>query len=335
MILLTLFTAGLLRQFHDETPISPFVPPVVGSLLFAAIVFVLLVAAREWRVGAVRGRGVRLGSVTPLLLMLLVEKWTSLAVYNPVFYAISPRQATYSELNRYYVAFAGAGLVLVSVLLAQFSRPAGRRTWGLVRPARWPAAAAAAALVVLGSYSLLGGLAVVLGGGLQLRWAQANALLYWDVGGQAVLAFSEELYYRGLLLSEIQRLSPRLGLRSPLAGRWLALLATSTLFSMEHLRLGPPLVVVAQQLAFTFSLAMLFGILVLVTSNVHFAAGIHAWINWLLLGAAPRFVDGSGQSALPAGTYIGVTLILAFVLAFALKRRYLARRASLADSTSA
>ena len=46
------------------------------------------------------------------------------------------------------------------------------------------------------------------------------------------------------------------------------------------------------------------------------AGGMHAWINWLLLGAAPYFVDASGRPALPAGTYIALTLILAFVLTY-------------------
>jgi hypothetical protein len=59
---------------------------------------------------------------------------------------------------------------------------------------------------------------------------------------------------------------------------------------------------------------------VLVTNNLHFAAGIHAFINWLLLGAAPRFVDASGKPTLPAGTYVGVVLILAFVLSFLTQR---------------
>jgi hypothetical protein len=61
---------------------------------------------------------------------------------------------------------------------------------------------------------------------------------------------------------------------------------------------------------------MLFGLLVIVSANIHFAAGIHVWINCLLLGAAPHYIDASGDAALPSGTYIGLTLILAFVLAF-------------------
>jgi hypothetical protein len=59
----------------------------------------------------------------------------------------------------------------------------------------------------------------------------------------------------------------------------------------------------------------------MVSANIHFGAGIHAWINWLLLGAAPHFVDTEGKPALPAGTYIGLTLILAFVLLYVYQRR--------------
>ncbi len=330
LILLTLFTAGLLRQFHDQTPHSPYVPPIVGSLLFAGVVFLLLVAAREWRLGAVRGEGIRLGSLTPLLLMLLVEKWISLAVYNPVFYAISPAGATHAELDRYYVAFAGLGLLAVSVLLGQFSRPAGRRTWRLAHPLRWPRAALAGVVVVAGSYLLLGGLGAALGGGLRLRGPHGDGLLYLDLAGQGVLAFSEEIYYRGLLLCELQRLAPRLGLRTPPARHWLGVIATGVLFGMEHLRLGASGVEMLQQLVFAVSLGMLFAILVLITGNLHFAAAIHAWINWLLLGAVPRFVNQEGEAALPPGTYIAVTLILGFVLAFVIRqgRSWLASRSA-------
>ena len=77
----TLLTAGLLRQFHSETPRSPFVSPLVGSLLFAAVFLLLLAAAREWRLGPSPGRGVRFGSLAPILLMLLVEKWISIGLY--------------------------------------------------------------------------------------------------------------------------------------------------------------------------------------------------------------------------------------------------------------
>jgi membrane protease YdiL (CAAX protease family) len=317
---LTFFTAALLRRFHEHTPESPYAPPIVGSLLFAAIFLLLLVSAREWQRGAVRGRGVRLGSLTPILLMLLLEKWFSLTLYPPLFYAWARPDASPAELDAQYPALFGALLVCVCLVVAFLSRPTARKTWRRARPSRWPVAAAATLAIAVACYALLGGLAWLLGGGLRLEIPAANHLFGWIVAGQALLAFAEELYYRGLLLSEMERLSPRLGARAPAARRWIALGFTSLLFGVEHLVLGPPWSVSIQRLVFTVSLGLLLGILVMVSANLHFAAGVHAWINWLLLGVAPRFVDLGGQPALPSGTYVGLTLILAFVLSFLIQR---------------
>jgi len=41
------FTAGLLRQYHDLTPGASFLGPAVGSLLFGCILFLFLVAVRD------------------------------------------------------------------------------------------------------------------------------------------------------------------------------------------------------------------------------------------------------------------------------------------------
>jgi membrane protease YdiL (CAAX protease family) len=330
LLLLTFFTAGLLRQFHDRTPRSPFLPAVVGSLLFAAIFFLLLLSAWEHRRGGVPGSGIRLGSLTPILLMLLIEKWVSLTLYVPIFNWLAPPTAAPKLLDAQFIALAGLGLLLVCSLVCWFSAPAMRKTWRRARPARWPAAALATLLVVGGTYLLLGAIAWILGGDLRLRWPEPSTLLWWIIGSQALLAFAEECYYRGLLMSEMERLAPRLGAVNAAWRRWIALLGTSALFGMEHLRLEPfSIEQVARQLIFTVSLGLLFGLLIMVSRNIHFSAGIHAWINWLLLGAAPLFVDGSGQPALPSGTYIGLTMILAFVWAYVyqrLRRRHRLRR---------
>jgi len=321
LLTLTFFTAALLRGFHERTPESPYAPPVVGSLLFGAIFLLLLVSAREWQRGAIPGRGVRLGSLTPILLMLLLEKWFSLTLYPPLFYAWASAAASPRQLDAQYPGVFGVLLIGVSLIVAFLSRPTARKTWRRARPARWPVAAAATLLVAGACYALIGGLALLLGGGLRLEIPARDDVFVWLVVGQALLAFAEELYYRGLLLNEMERLAPRLGVRAATARRWVALLLTSLLFGAEHLILGPPWTLSLQRLVFTVSLGLLLGILVMVSANLHFAAGIHAWINWLLLGVAPRFVDGSGQPALPSGTYIGLTLILAFVLAFLVQRR--------------
>lgn len=313
---LAFFTAGLLRQFHDTLLASPYVSPVVGSLLFAAIFLLLLVAARERRLGAIRDRGVRVGSLTPILLMLLVEKWIAMNFYLPVFGWFAGARGSEAQLDAWYRAYAGAALVAVCVLVGNFSQPAAQRTWRRFRPIRWLPAAAGTAVVVAGTYLLLAAGTAMLGGGLQVRWPEVNRLWLWIVVGQAFLALAEELYYRGLLLAEMERLAPRLGVRSPAARRWVALLPTAALFSLEHATVLPPFGAGAREMAFTLSLGLLLGMLVLVTNNIHFAAGVHAYVNWVVLGAAPRFADATGAAALPAGTYVGIALVLAFVLSF-------------------
>jgi len=316
MVVLTFFTSGILRQFHEEIPTSPYVSPAAGSLLFGAIFLILLVAAREHRLGASPGRGVRIGTVTPLLLMLLGEKWISLTLYNPVFYWISSADDPELLTDAYYRAFSGAGLLAAVLLLARFSRPTAERLWRCARPALWGWAAGGTAIAVLGTYVVLWGLGLAMGGATHLLWPPLDELLGWTAVGQGLRAFAEEGYYRGLLLFELLRIAPRLGLRSRVARRWIALLLTSALFGMEHISIGPSIEVGLRQLVFTVSLGLLLGIVVLVGSNLHYAAGLHAWINWLVLGAVPRFVDPAGESLLPPGTYIGIGMALGFVVLF-------------------
>jgi membrane protease YdiL (CAAX protease family) len=330
LLLLTFFTAGLLRQFHDKTPQAPNVSPLVGSLLFAGIFLLLLVAAREWRRGAVPGPGVRLGSLIPILLMLLIEKWFSLAAYEPLFGWISSAQESFAMLDAQFRALAGVGLILVCLLVSRFSLPTARKTWRRARPSRFPLAALGTLLAVGGTYLTLGGMAWTMGASLRFDWPALGPLLLWILGGQAVLAFAEEVYYRGLLMSEMERLAPRLGARSAAMRRWVALVTTSVLFSMEHVHLRGPWDQIGRQMIFTVCLGILFGLLVMVSANLHFAAGVHVWINCLLLGAAPRFVDASGAPALPAGTYIGLVLILSFVLSYLYRLARHRRGASIA-----
>jgi len=326
LLLGSFFTAGLLRQFHDRTPSSPFLSPVVGNLLFLACFFLLLVAARELRRGAVPGPGVRLGSLTPIMLMLLVEKWVSLTWYEPAFARIAPPDESPAVLDAQFRAFAGVSLILLCLLVSRFSVPTARKTWRRARPARWPVAALYTMLVVAGTYVVLGGAAALLGGGLSLRWPAATGLVAWILVGQALLALGEECYYRGLLMSETERIAPRLLARAPMARRWVALGATSVLFSMEHLGIDVPPDEILRRLVFTVCLGLLLGLLVMTSANLHLAAGVHAWINWLLLGGAPHYVDAAGEPALPAGTYIGLTLILTFGLVYLRQRLRFPRR---------
>ena len=319
-------TAGLLRRYHDVIPRSPYLHPAVGSLLFFGILVLLLVAAREWRQGAVPGRGIRLGSLMPILLMLMIEKWISLVSHGPVSSWLASMGGSSPALaDAQFRGFAGLELLLVCLLIGRFSTPTGRKTWRRARPSRLPVAAVQTLVVIVAAYALLGGVGRLLGGELRLLWPRLEPLLFWVLGGQALLAFAEEVYFRGLLMSEMERLAPRLGIKSAMGRRWTALLTTSLLFALEHLDVSLPWTELVRQTIFTVSLGTLFGLLIMASANLYLAGAMHAWINWLLLGATPRFVLPSGESVLPAGTYIGLTLILAFVLAF-LSRRFRRRR---------
>jgi hypothetical protein len=72
---------------------------------------------------------------------------------------------------------------------------------------------------------------------------------------------------------------------------------------------------------FALALGALLGMIVLLTENLWFAASLHVWINWLLLGAVPRLTYGPGKASLPPGAAVSLTLIAAFVAAFVLQRR--------------
>ncbi len=314
------FTAGLLRRFHDETPRSPFVHPAVGSLLFAGLILLILAGARERALGPNRGAGVRLGTLTPLMLMLFLEKWVANTWYAPLFAAWGPASGPEALVDARFRAFAGGGLLVVCALLAGSFPPVRRRLLRAAGRSAWTTGFLAALLGIAGCYALLGGAGVALGQPMRLATFMAGPLMAWTLAGQALLALGEEGYYRGLLLFELQRIAPRLGVRRPAARRWLALVWTSALFALEHFTWQESLEAMARRGVFTFFLGMLLGIAVLAAGNVPLAALLHAFTNWAVLGAVPLYTDETGGALLPPGVYIGLALSLAFVALFALRR---------------
>ena len=324
LVLAGFFTAGLLRQFHDTTPSSPFAPPAVGSLLFACVVFLVLVAARERGSSAAPGPGIRLGSLTPILLMLLVEKWVSISLYNPVFYFLAPRDASPALVDGWYRAFAGAALLVVCVAISAFSRPTTRATWRLVAARRAVQGAAIALTAVGVAYAVAWGVLAASGSDPRPGWPPASSLTVWLLAGQAIRAFAEELYYRGFLMGEILRLATRLGARADAARRWVALVTTSVLFGMEHVTLTAG--EMPTQWIFTIAIGILLGMLVMASRQLWIAALLHAWINWLVLGVAPVWSDARGRALATGGAYVSIAVGTAFLLAFAVRRATAMRR---------
>ena len=326
LIAMALFTAGLLRQFHDLTPTSPFLAPAVGSLLFACVLFLFLVALRERQIGGIPGPGVRLGSLTPLLLLLLFEKWFSSSFYPPLFVLLAPPGLGDDAADAWFRALCGAGLCLVIAVASRFSKPA----WSWTRARLAPAKAAAGVGAAVGAVGVVGLLLAMLslaaGSRPSLLPPHARGPLAVVLAGQALLALAEEVYYRGLLLGEVLRLTPRLGISGRTARRWTALAMSSALFGMEHFAFTGGAEQAARQLVFALALGTLFGMIVFLTDNLWFAAALHAWINWLLLGAAPRLAFGPARAGIPPGASVSLALIAAFIAAYLMQRRIASAR---------
>jgi len=321
LIAMAMFTAGLLRQFHDLTPTSPFLAPAVGSLLFACVLFLVLVAARERQIGAAPGPGIRLESLTPILLILLVEKWISSGFYARIFALASPTRLSDDAADAWFRLMCGAGLLAIVLLTSRFSRPAASWVRSRLFGFNWVVGIGTATIAIGGAGAFLAVIAIAAGSTLSVLPPQTQGPLAVVLLGQAAIALGEETYYRGLLLGELLRLGPRLGLQAPAARRWVALSLSSLLFGMEHVGNASGWIDGARQLTFALALGTLLGMIVLVTENLWLAASLHAWINWLILGAAPRLAYGPAKAALTPGASISLTLIAAFLAAFVLQRR--------------
>ena len=321
LIVMAIFTAGLLRQFHDLTPTSPFLAPAVGSLLFACVLFLVLVAARERQIGAAPGPGIRLGSLTPLLLMLLVEKWFSSGFYPPLFALAAPANLSDEAGDAWFRLMCGSGLLAIVLLTSRFSLPAA--SWVHTRLFGFKSVVGiGTAVIAIGcAGGILAVFAVAAGSTISVLPPHTQGPLAVVLLGQAAIALGEETYYRGLLLGELLRLGPRLGLHAPASRRSVALSLSSLLFGMEHVGSSADWSDGGRQLVFALALGALLGMIVLVTENLWFAAALHAWINWLLLDAAPRLAYGPTQAGLPPGASVSLTLIAAFLAAFVLQRR--------------
>src|SRR6185436_6418052 len=164
VLLLTFFTSGLLRHFHSLTPRTPHVHPALGSLLFGIVLLLFLVSIREKSLGAKPGPGIRFGSLTPILLMLLLEKWISIGFYAPAFRLFAPATGSGDvEIDARYRAMAGAGLLVACVAFALLSVPARRKVLDQLRPARWAIGLVGAAVAVVATYGLLWGLSRAMG----------------------------------------------------------------------------------------------------------------------------------------------------------------------------
>lgn len=338
ILLGAILTAGILRQFHETIPSSPFLPWPIRSLLFFLVLILFLSFARGWGsrqeipyAGAGLKR-VNFLAFLPLLLALMLEKWVSITFYGPLFYRINGESITPATFDALYVIESAAGLFLITLLLI----PLFRRLFPMLRRYLAPQGIAlAAAGILIALAGLFGGLALLLSlagaEGFRLRWTGFGRVTVLILLGQGLIAFAEEFYYRGILQTELAFLLPSLGVAGRRV-RWLsAVFLISAAFGLEHLVWTDTYSEDLRRFLFTFGCSFFLGTLLVLLDNLWLNASCHLVLNLFSLGLDPatrgsglQFVNEQGQPLFEASIYIFLFLILLFVFTYA--RIAMARR---------
>lgn len=330
ILLGTILTAGILRQFHERIPSSPFLPWPIRSLLFFLLVILFLVLLRGWgQRQEIPYAGPELTRVNflaflPLLIALTLEKWVSITFYAPLFYWLNGSEVSLETFNALYVVEASLGLMVVTLVLAPMFRrllPMARR---YLAPSGLPLAGAG---ILLALVCLFAGLALLIRlvgfEGARLRWTGFGPVTALILAGQALIALAEELYYRGLLQTELAFLLPSLGVSRERFRQLSAVVLVSIAFALEHLVFAGSLSEDLRRLAFTFGCSLFLGSLLVLTSNLWFNAGCHCVLNMFVLGTDPsyrgaglQFVDQIGRPVFDPAIYIFLFFIFAFILTY-------------------
>lgn len=323
-------TAGLLRQFHSNIPSSPFLPGPIGSLLFFLVLILFLVFVRGW--GARQevpyaGQGLRqfnLLAMIPFLIALMLEKWVSITLYGPLFHRLNASVPNVDTFNALYLLESAVGLLVVSFLLLPLFRRLFSLLKNLMKSKRLPIAALGLFIAVGGVY---GGLALlfVLGSGQRvfLIWTGLGRAPELVLVGQALIAFAEELYYRGILQSEAAFLLPAMGLSRERPRQGVAIVLISIAFALEHFVSTGSASVDTRRFVFTFASSLFLGLLLVLMENLWFNAGCHFVLNLFMLGAEKgsagrgfQLVDQTGRAIFEPTQYVFLFLIFAFVVAY-------------------
>jgi|GEM_PF-2206936 membrane protease YdiL (CAAX protease family) len=332
ILLAAVVTAGLLRQFHAAIPSSPFLPAPFGSLLFFLIVILFLVFAKGWgRRQEIPYAGEGLGRVNflallPLLIALMLEKWVSITIYGPLFSAINGTRLRADLHNVLYLIESATGLLIVSVALLPLFRRLLPLLRKFLRPRRIPFAGASIGFALLVLYGGLWAFFRVFSsggaGGIHLRWLGFGRYTGLVLLAQGLIAFAEELYYRGILQTELAFLLPALGVTRQRTRLALAAGLISIAFALEHF-VGSGTGGDVRRMVFTLTCSLLLGVLLILADNLWLCAGCHFIVDVLVLPsgrAAPsglQFVDGAGRILLDPSLYVSVFFSLIFVCAYA------------------
>ena len=259
----------------------------------------------------------------PLLIGLMLEKWISITFYGPLFHRINGESMRPLTFEALYVVESAVGLLVVILMLL----PLFRRLFPLLRQLFAPSGVLVAALGIGAALAcLFAGLLLLLrlagAGGIRLEWKGfGDPVLV--LGGQALIAFAEEFYYRGILQSELTFLLPSLGVTGNRARKLVAVVLISMAFALEHLVWADTYSEDFRRVLFTFGCSFFLGVLLALLGNLYLNAACHFVLNVFALGldAATRggglqFVDDRGRPFFEPSLYIFLFLALLFVFAY-------------------
>jgi membrane protease YdiL (CAAX protease family) len=263
-------------------------------------------------------RGLTVGMLLPLIVVLLGEKWVSNELLDDAYAWIPVAAPGPFAADAIYRLWTGLALLGVGLIAIWIMRQIGHRLRTMLMGSRLVTAAGllAAAAALPGLLALA--IHLVVPGSELATAAPLSGTLLLAGGAQVVRATAEELYFRGLLQTGTARLLAQTPLGDGRAPRLAAIGLVSLAFTFEHLGGGDAEL---RQLAFVFGVSCALGALLAASRNLYLVAGAHALINLIVAQLLPLPVDADGEPLLPANVLAVLMLIVAFAGVAILHRR--------------
>ena len=132
-----------------------------------------------------------------------------------------------------------------------------------------------------------------------------------------------EIFYRGILQTELVFLLPAFGFSRERLRVGGAIALVSTTFALEHFSGWGAGSHDLRKFLFTLASALFLGVLLVLMENLWFSAGCHFLLNLFVLGAETgrfnaglQFLDLSGRPLFDPSIYVFLFLIFAFIVAY-------------------
>jgi len=326
LVAAALFTSGLIRSFHESTPRLPGLPAPFDSLLFAGSLLAGLAVLWARRNGRDRFTPLRephqltLPQVLPLVFVLLLEKWTTGPVLEPILDRLVARLENPPLADAAFRGLSAIGLLAVGFLGAFVLRQSWPRIRAVMHPGRIPAALLFLGISVAGTGLVAWGTGIL----VHAPWGwlpRPPGVLIAVTLAQVARGLAEEAWYRGILQVTVVRLLLQAGFPGGRGVRVAGILLVAGAFTLEHLDPARGLALQRGELVWVFAMGTLLGTLLEVSRNLWLVAGVHALVNLLVALVFPLPITPDGVPVLPPGVLATILVFLSFAGVVAAHRR--------------